>query len=539
MNEAPNACPRVAPKWRPRLGLIVFVALGVVLSLPLAGVFFFRIYENHLVRETEAELIAQCAVLAAIFKRDVETAAVPNSLLGNAVAPDVAPGDEPIRPFRPSLDLAADDLLPSRPAPLPPATPPDPAFLAIGAGLQPVAREAQRSTLVGFRLLDPRGVVIGGQEEIGLSLAHVEEVAAALRGRLRAVLRLRVSKHPPPPLYSISRGTGLRIFIAAPVIVRDRVTGVVYLSRTPSNVFKNLYEERGKVAAASFAIIVLALAVGFVFHRTITRPVRELIVRTCAIARGDKSARRPLEHHGTAEFAQLSQSFLDMATALESRSDYIATFAAHVSHELKSPLSSIQGAAELLRDEMDLPSPTMSAETRRKFLDNIAAAARRLTAIVNRLRELARAEQAPSDDVCCLAAAVADLATNFPKLDIRSNVNANVVPCVSGENMRIVLSHLADNAERHGATRLDIDAEIRGPVARVLVRDNGAGVSPNNRARVFDSFFTTRRDSGGTGMGLPIVRALLVAHRGEIELIPSEVGALFTLTLPLDEARHV
>ena len=84
----------------------------------------------------------------------------------------------------------------------------------------------------------------------------------------------------------------------------------------------------------------LALAVGFVFHRTITRPVRELIVRTCAIARGDKSARRPLEHHGTAEFAQLSQSFLDMATALESRSDYIATFAAHVSHELKSPLSS-------------------------------------------------------------------------------------------------------------------------------------------------------------------------------------------------------
>ena len=81
MNEAPNACPRVAPKWRPRLGLIVFVALGVVLSLPLAGVFFFRIYENHLVRETEAELIAQCAVLAAIFKRDVETAAVPDSLL--------------------------------------------------------------------------------------------------------------------------------------------------------------------------------------------------------------------------------------------------------------------------------------------------------------------------------------------------------------------------------------------------------------------------------------------------------------------------
>jgi len=58
---------------------------------------------------------------------------------------------------------------------------------------------------------------------------------------------------------------------------------------------------------------------------------------------------RPLKRHGTSEFARLSQSFLDMARRLNTRSSFISTFATHVSHELKSPLTSIQGAAELLR----------------------------------------------------------------------------------------------------------------------------------------------------------------------------------------------
>jgi signal transduction histidine kinase len=70
----------------------------------------------------------------------------------------------------------------------------------------------------------------------------------------------------------------------------------------------------------------------------------------------------------------------------------------------------------------------------------------------------------------------------------------------------------------------------------VKIRDNGEGVSPNNRAQIFDSFFTTRRDSGGTGMGLAIVRAMLEAHGGTIRLINSEAGTAFELTIPLADA---
>ena len=65
-------------------------------------------------------------------------------------------------------------------------------------------------TLAGFRLLDPDGVVIAGRDEVGLSLAHLDEVREALQGRFKGVLRVRISKHDQPSLYSMSRGTGMR-----------------------------------------------------------------------------------------------------------------------------------------------------------------------------------------------------------------------------------------------------------------------------------------------------------------------------------------
>ena len=84
----------------------------------------------------------------------------------------------------------------------------------------------------------------------------------------------------------------MRVFTAMPVIVRDQVAGVVYASRTPSNVFKYLYEQRGKVALAVLFMIVPTLLIGFLFHRTITEPMRELIERTDLIGKGDRDALR-------------------------------------------------------------------------------------------------------------------------------------------------------------------------------------------------------------------------------------------------------
>ena len=73
-------------KWRPRIGLVVLAILLTVMALPLVGLFFFRIYENQLVRQTEAELIGQGAAIVAIYAREVRDAALPPEKLGVAVA---------------------------------------------------------------------------------------------------------------------------------------------------------------------------------------------------------------------------------------------------------------------------------------------------------------------------------------------------------------------------------------------------------------------------------------------------------------------
>jgi signal transduction histidine kinase len=519
-------------KWRPSLSLVVFLVLASVLLLPLFSLYFLKVYQNQLIQQTEAELIAQSAALGAVFHREVETSIPKDVALGTAIPPVVQkPFDEPYQPIWPTLELVNESVLPPRPEARAPSMPADPAFMALGARMMPDLIATQNVTLAGFRLLDPHGIVIAGREEVGLSLAHLQEVAEALQGHFSGALRVRISKHDQPSLYSMSRGTGMRVFTAMPVIVRGQVAGVIYASRTPSNVFKYLYELRGKLALAILCMIVPTLLIGFLFHRTITEPMRELIERTNLIGKGDRDALRPLKRHGTSEFARLSQSFLGMAKRLNTRSSFISTFATHVSHELKSPLTSIQGAAELLRDDVD--SPNMDDEDRRKFLDNIIADTDRLTKISGRLRDFARAENPVALGAAKLSGSIAGLRSAFPALDIRASGELDTPMRISDENAGIIFSNLADNAMRHKSSTLDLSAARQGNQLIVKVIDNGEGVSPNNRTQIFDSFFTTRRDSGGTGMGLAIVRAMLDAHGGAIRLLDYAEGTAFELTIPL------
>jgi signal transduction histidine kinase len=532
LTDAARPEPGPRQKWRPSLSLVVFLVLASVLSLPLFSFYFLKVYQNQLIQQTEAELIAQSAALSAVFRREVETGIPQGVALGARIPPAAQnPPAEPYQPIWPKLELANESVLPPRPEARAPSVPADPAFIALGARMMPDLVATQNVTLAGFRLLDPGGIVIAGREEVGLSLAHLQEVAEALQGRFRGVLRVRISKHDQPSLYSMSRGTGMRVFTAMPVIARDRVAGVIYASRTPSNVFKYLYEQRAKVALAILSMIVPTLLIGFLFHRTITEPMRELIERSNLIGKGDRNALRPLRRHGTREFARLSQSFLEMARRLNARSSFISTFATHVSHELKSPLTSIQGAAELLRDDVD--APAMDDDDRRKFLDNIIADTDRLAKISGRLRDFARAENPVGVGVATMSGMIGGLRSSFASLDIRASGDLDTPIRISEENATIVFSNLADNAMRHKSSTLDLSAMRQGNLLRVCVTDNGEGISPNNRTQIFDSFFTTRRDSGGTGMGLAIVRAMLDAHGGAIRLLETKQGTAFELTIAI------
>jgi signal transduction histidine kinase len=525
---------RRGEKWRPSLGLVIFTALAAAATLPLVGLFFFRLYDNQLIHQTQAELIAQSRVLAAVYAQEVESRLGPGITLGVEIPPETRTDrQDQLTPIRPALDLAAGgDLLRRRPNALPAGEPASPAYVEIGTRLLPIILETQKVTLAGFRILDPRGVVIAGRDEVGQSLAHIEEVAAALQGRYRAALRIRKPDKPPPPIYSISRGVGVHVFSAMPVIVAGRVAGVIYMSRTPSNIFDHLYQERGKFILAALAVIAATTIIGLVFSRTITRPMRELVDRAARIGRGDRDAFRPLAHYGTREFAQLSHSFLGMAEQLARRSDYIATFSAHLTHELKSPLTSIKGAAELLLDSLQGKSDNLTRMEQKNFVSNILGDTGRLEAMTQRLRELARAETAPQNEHTELSQVVSALKSRFPTRTIDATGCLDRSIGMSAEKALIVLSHLTDNAIRHNARKVRLDAVQDDASIRMTVGNDGDPISGPNRHKIFDAFFTTRRDTGGTGMGLAIVRAVMDSHGGSIRLLPSEAGVVFELQFP-------
>jgi signal transduction histidine kinase len=533
----------------PGIRSLLLATYLAVLLLPVAGIGILRLYESALIRQTEAELLAQAAVLAAAYRTawldNAPTgalAAMPKPQLHWAKQAEYESGDR-WTPLVPQLDLAEAQILPRAPDAVAVTQPADATARRVAPSLGPVVNEVQRMTLAGIRILDARGVVVVATfgEDLGRSLAAQEEVADALRGAPKAVLRERLVPAADYSWNSLSRNTGLRVFVAVPVIADGHVLGAVLVSRTPRNIMQTLYSKR--IALLELALVLIAAVVGLTWFAglTVVRPTRQLAAMARRVARGEIHAVEPLNRPMTREAQSLSESIVTLAQTLEARADYVRDLALGISHEFKTPLTGIRGGAELLRDHLD----EMSAEERRKFLANILGDTERLERLVRRILELARADSlAPSGaESCDLGQAAADMAAEAQRKGQHVSVQEmpKTLPAgIDRASFDIVLSNLLDNALQHGGK--DVSVTVSGRVengdAIVDVRDDGVGVSTANADRIFDRFFTTARDAGGTGLGLAIARQRVMAFGGELSLAPSERGAAFRIRLksrPLTE----
>ncbi|MDH3671316.1 MAG: HAMP domain-containing histidine kinase [Gammaproteobacteria bacterium] len=537
--------------WRPRLRTVLVIVNIVILALPLGGIAVLRLYESALVRQTESELIAQGAFVAATYKAALVrtlnenvsgqiTSLEPYGVLMASEWMQEKGSTERWQPRAANLDLAVDQIQPPPPDAIRLSLPADPAATVAGRDIMPVIQDAQVVTLASIRVMDYKGIVVASTgEELDQSLANWNEVARALAGEHVSSLRARVSDEPIPPLHSISRGARVRVFVAMPIVQEDRVLGAVMLSRTPANIAHALYGKRYPLFYGVLVLLIVVFAVSLFTSFTISRPVSAVINQAKRAARGEKGAVTPLEQPVTREIAELSDAVAQMARTLEQRADYIRDFASHVSHEFKTPLTSIQGALELLHEHAD----TMSEMERNRFLKNLTDDAAHLERLVKRLLDLARADVMRVGEETANVTHVLERAVErYRRLGLTVNIeptSKNVIVTMSPEILESIVSNLLDNARQHGGDdvtvtiRLDQIQPNDKAHAAIVITDDGPGISEANTARVFKPFFTTARARDGTGLGLAVVRSLITAHDGSIRLRPSNVGAAFELQLPV------
>ncbi|GGA47616.1 two-component sensor histidine kinase [Sphingomonas psychrolutea] len=499
-----------------RLRVILFGTLLFVATLPGVAALSLRVYENTIVQQTESELIAQSVVLAAAYKSAWRDG-----------APDPVP--RPLAPETPAIDLRTDAVLPSAPRGGRAPGPPDPHAEQVGQMLRPMVSDAVAVTLTATRLLDARGTVVLGRNDAGLSYAKLAEVRAALRGRPATVLRERSAVEMADWRAMLSRAYAIRVHHARPVMAGGKVIGVVMVTRSPRGLFIGIWQDRVAILLGSGVIFLTLLVLAGLLSRGIARPISALARASDDVARGVPVVpETPVT--AAIEIAQLYDNFRGMAERIERRSRYLRDFAAAVSHEFKTPIAGIRGALELLGDH----GAEMSAAERARFLGNATADADRLARLVQRLLDLARADMATIDadaraDVVAAARRVAD---SFRREGFAVGVDAGVVPDarVTSEAIETILETVVENARQAGASLVTIRIEAIDGV-RLSVVDDGPGVAAADIARIFEPFFTGRREEGGAGLGLAIARSLLAASGGTIVAERVATGACFRIGL--------
>ena len=499
---------------RVRLRTVILVVSLFVLVLPLAGIQVLRLYESSLVRQTESELIAQAALVAATFRAGYGEASGTAWQAGASIEPHFA-----------ELDLAESPVHEPYPGGVPG---PAPATVAasLGRAIEPVLIEARSLTLAEIRLVDAQGVVVASTgDDVGTSLAAVEEIQAALAGRWSSRLRQRDDS----AVATIIRSAGLLVYVASPIAFDGNVIGAVLLWRTPATILQALQHKRDLLLQAALLLLVVVVATAIVTSRLVVLPVQRLAAGAGRIARGE-ATELDAGPYRTVEIAQLAESLEAMAESLQRRNSYIRDLARSVSHEFKTPIAAMSGALEVLSDHID----EMAPEERSRFLANLTGDVERLARLTGRLLELAQADmpRQPAHAPRCTVAEVVGEERQLAGLDLAIEGAVDAPLPLEAESLGSVLQNLAENAAQHRATRLCIAVLEEPDSVQIEVADDGEGVSSANARKMFEPFFTTRRDEGGTGLGLPIVRSLIGAAGGIIAHIPQDSGAAFRIVVP-------
>ena len=381
---------------------------------------------------------------------------------------------------------------------------------------------------------DERGIVVfdsdGGRAE-GQDFRGRRDVALTLAGDYGA---RSTHLNPNDPDSSV-------MFVGAPIRREGRIVGAVSVSKAQRSLF--VFRDETRLWIRTLGLIYFgAVAVGAYLVVTLfSRPIRRLTAYAQAVARGERAVP---PRGGSGEAATLARAFEEMRDALENRA-YVENYVQTVTHEMKSPVAAIRGAAELLHEDMP-------PERRDKFVANIQAEARRLQNIIDRLLALSALESRKKLDhpeaipLADLAHAVcAQLQPAAEARGLRLDLACDGQPEVLGESFLLesalhnLLQNAIDFSPEGGAIRIRVAPAAEH--AEITVEDEGPGIPDYALPRLFERFYSLARPGGGrksSGLGLCFVREAAALHGGGIavENRADTAGVRATLRLPLRAA---
>lgn len=337
------------------------------------------------------------------------------------------------------------------------------------------------------------------------------------------------------------------VIVPMPAIVRQQVTGVsaIVVALPPSagaDVYKDI---RQRLIFGGIVGIIAAIVAALILWASLFRPLGKVTGGIRAVARGDYGQRVPVS--GTSEVRALATDVNRMADSVESSQQALRDFLANVSHELKTPLTSIRGFSQAMLDgTLDTPEERARAA---RVIDSESA---RLLHLVGELLDLSRIESgqqamAISDvrasELLAQIRDVFEVRASDAGVAIELEMSDDAVVAADFDRIEQVLGNLVDNALRHTPSGKRVRAGVRrdGPgFAALFVSDEGGGIAPGDLPHVFERFYRSKDEGSGsgTGLGLAIAHEIVRAHGGDLRVeSPPGSGATFVFTLPLAAQR--
>ncbi|MBC8365333.1 MAG: HAMP domain-containing protein [Actinobacteria bacterium] len=324
------------------------------------------------------------------------------------------------------------------------------------------------------------------------------------------------------------------LYVAVPVASGGDVWGAVRITLDAHEVDERV--QRFWLGLVGMALVVLAAmtGIGFAIARSVTRPIRRLQQAAGRFSRGDLTAIAPNDS-APLELRELQLALNTMAGRLEDMLLQQRSFVADASHQLRTPLTAIRLRLENLHSSLEVPG--LRAEVDASLIE-----VTRVAVLVDDLLHLARAERHPDPVATDLGSAAHERIETWTAVAEQADVGLRFtgptgdvwVRCVPG-GIEQVLDNLLDNsitASPAGGT-ITVSVASGSGSHQLEVRDEGPGLSDEQKERAFDRFWRGRTDQSGSGLGLAIVRSIVEVSGGEVSLRDGAAGGLtVSIALP-------